>query len=130
MTKRIVISETEKERIKSLYLSEDDTIYSRKLDLDSWGDNEKKFTINDIEYMLTGGIHDKDDAKKWILHSNVVNQRTGNVKTFSGERKFVFYCGLNELYGYDGGFMQGEKFKSSQYHDVDRLIKKLEEQLC
>lgn len=130
MPKRIIISETEKNQIKSLYLSEDDTIYGRKLDLDSWGDNEKKFTINDIEYMLTGGIHDKNDAKKWILHSNVVNQRTGNVKTFSGERKFVFYCGFNELYGYDGGFMQGEKFKSSQYGDVKILIEKLKEQLC
>jgi hypothetical protein len=62
MSKRIVISETEKQRIKSLYLSEDDTIYGRKLDLNNWGDEEKKFTINNIEYMLTGGIHDKVDS--------------------------------------------------------------------
>jgi hypothetical protein len=134
MSKRIVISETEKQRIKSLYLSEDDTIYGRKLDLNNWGDEEKKFTINNIEYMLTGGIHDKEDAKKWILHSNVVNQRTGNVKTFSGEKKFVFYCGYNELYGYDkgydGGFVQGEKFRADKYTDVKSLIDKLKEQLC
>ena len=130
MSKRIVISETEKNRIKSLYMNEDVSSYGRKLNLDKWTEEERKFEINNHEYLLSGGIHDDTNKNKWILHTNEVNPRTGDRKVFSGEQKFVFNCNLTALYGYDGDYMQGKKFESISYPSVKKLISKLKEQLC
>jgi hypothetical protein len=124
MSKRIIISETEKQRIKSLYINEDNnTLEGRIFEIFVDG-GTRIYKITDIQ-------SDKNFEGKYILYTNQerTNERSGG-KWFGGKKQFYFDCTLPDLYGYDGRIINSEKYSSSSNDDLKYLIQSLQKELC
>lgn len=123
MSKRIVISESEKNRIKSLYINE------------GYGMEGKIFQVNvdgDLRnYRITDIQSDKKGEGKFVIYTNQerTNERSGG-KWFGGKKQFYFDCSLEDLYGYNGRIMNTEKYSKSDGDSVKFLIEKLCETFC
>jgi hypothetical protein len=123
MSKRIVISESEKNRIKSLYINESTSLEGKIFQVNVDGDL-RNYRITDIQ-------SDKKGEGKFVIYTNQerTNERSGG-KWFGGKKQFYFDCTLPDLYGYDSRIINSEKYSSSSNDDLKSLIQSLQKELC
>ena len=123
MSKRIVISESEKNRIKSLYINEGYGLEGEIFQVNVDGDL-RNYRITDIQ-------SDKKGEGKFVIYTNQerTNERSGG-KWFGGKKQFYFDCTLEDLYGYDGRIINSEKYPPIKNTDIERIIGQFKQKLC
>lgn len=122
MSKRIVISESEKNRIKSLYINEGYGMEGEIFQVYVDGDL-RSYRVTDIE-------RDKKGEGKFVIYTNQERTDGSGGKLFGGKKQFYFDCTLEGLYGYNGRIMNTEKYSKSDGGSVKFLIEKLCETFC
>ena len=130
MSKRIVISESEKNRIKSLYINEGYGLEGQIFQVNVDGDL-RNYRITDIQ-------SDKEGEGKFVIYTNQerTNERSGG-KWFGGKKQFYFDCSLEQfgedqwgLRGYNGRVLSTEKYLSKNNDDIKNLMGILKKELC
>jgi hypothetical protein len=122
MSKRIVISETEKKRIKSLYINEGfEEIEGGIIQLNVDG-GLRSYKITDVQI-------DKSDEGKCILYTNQQRTNGNGGKWFDGKKQFYFDCTLPDLYGYDGRPKTTERYSPSENIKLEQLLNLLRKNL-
>ena len=129
MSKRIVISETEKERIKSLYINESTSLEGQIFQVNVDGDL-RSYRITDIE-------RDKEGDGKFVIYTNQERTDGSGGKYFGGKKQFYFDCSLEQfgedqwgLRGYNGRVLSTEKYLSKNNDDIKNLMGILKKELC
>ena len=129
MSKRIVISETEKERIKSLYINESTSLEGQIFQVNVDGDL-RSYRITDIE-------RDKEGEGKFVIYTNQERTDGSGGKYFGGKKQFYFDCSLEQfgedqwgLRGYNGRVLSTEKYLSKNNDDIKNLMGILKKELC